>query len=258
MRIDINSDVGESFGKWKLGFDEELMEYISSANIACGFHAGDPMVMQKTVQLAIKHGVQVGPHVGFPDLMGFGRRLLAVTPEEYHNYALYQGGALQAIARAEGVELHHFTWHGSAGTTFNNNNKEVARAGIAAVAKLGKHLIVPLIHGSKGDLMAAEAEKAGLKVVRKFFVDRAIQSNGLLVPRGTPGAVIKDPEVCAERTLRMIKEGKVTSVEGDEMDFSCQTIMVHGDTPTAVNVAKTVRERLESAGVEILPLKDFV
>lgn len=247
--VDISADVGESFGRWKLGFDEELMAYISSANLACGFHAGDPMVMRNTVRMAVKHGVKIGTHVGFPDLMGFGRRRLALTPEEYHNYSLYQGGALQAIARAEGEELQHFTWHGAAGTTFNSDNEAIARAGISAVAHLGKHLIVPLIHGPKS---------AGLKVVTKFFADRAIHSDGMLVARSKAGAVITDAGKCADRTLKMILEGRVTSIEGEEIEFSGQTILVHGDTSGAVHTAKLIRTRLEEAGIGIVPMADLV
>lgn len=256
--VDISADMGESFGRWKLGFDEELMEYLSSANIACGFHGGDPMVMRKTVRLAIKHGVKVGTHVGFPDLMGFGRRLMALTPEEYRNYSLYQGGALQAFVRAEGEELQHFTWHGASATSFNSDNEEIAKAGIAAVAELGKHLIVPLIHGPKGALMAGEAKKAGLKTVMKFFADREIQADGMLVSRKKPGAVITDPEKCVERTLKMVLEGKITSIEGKEIEFSGQTILVHGDTSSAVNTARLIRTKLESAGIRIVPMKDLV
>jgi UPF0271 protein len=257
-RIDISADVGESFGHWKLGYDEELMEYISSANVACGFHAGDPMVMRHTVQIAKKHGVKIGAHVGFPDLMGFGRRMMALSPEEYLNYSLYQGGALQAIARAEGEELQHFTWHGSAGTSFYGDNEEIARAGVMAVLQLDKKLIVPLIYGPKGDLMAREAQKAGLKVIRKFFADREINANGMLVSRNKSGAVITDPEKCADRVLRMIKEKKVKTYEGTDIECFAQTIMVHGDTPTAVKIAQTIRKRIESAGIKIVPMKELV
>ena len=258
MKIDISADMGESFGRWKLGFDEELMEFISSANVACGFHAGDPMVMRQTVKMARKHGVKIGTHVGFPDLMGFGRRLMALTPEEYLNYSLYQGGALQALARAEGEELQHFTWHGSAGTTFNSDNEEMARAGIAAVAQLDKNLIVPLIYGPKGDLMAKEAEKAGLKVVRKFFADRPLEATGGLLSRKKPGSIITDPEECAERVLRMVRERKVRTHDGKDIDCFGQTVMVHGDTAGAVKVAQTIRKKLEAAGVKIVPMKELI
>ena len=257
-KIDISADVGESFGRWKLGFDEELMEYLSSANIACGFHAGDPLVMRNTVRLCRKYGVKVGTHVGFPDLVGFGRRMMALTPEEYLYDSLYQGGALQAIARSEGEDLQHFTWHGSAGTSFNADNEEIARAGIAAVAQLDKNIIVPLIYGPKGDLMAREAAKAGLKVVRKFFADRALESNGMLVSRKKAGSVITDAEECAARTLRMVQEHKVKTVDGKDIECFGQTIMVHGDTPTAVKVAQTIRKRLEAAGVKIVPMKELI
>jgi len=257
-KIDISADVGESFGRWKLGFDEELMEYISSANVACGFHAGDPMVMRHTVKIAKKHGVKIGTHVGFPDLMGFGRRLMALSPEEYRNYSLYQGGALQAIARAEGEELQHFTWHGSAGTSFYGDNEEMARAGIAAVAQLDKNLIVPLIYGPKGDLMAREAARAGLKVARKFFADRALEANGMLVSRKKAGSVITDPQECVDRVLRMVTEGRVKTIDGQDIEVSGQTIMVHGDNPTAVKVAQAIRKGLEGAGVKIVPMKELV
>jgi len=258
MKINISADMGESFGAWKMGFDEELMEYITTANVACGFHAGDPMVMRKTVKLAQKHNVRIGPHVGFPDLMGFGRRLMAISPDEYINYNLYQGGALQAIARAEGVELQHFTWHGSCGTTFYWNNEEIAHAGALSVFILDKNLIIPVIYGPKGDLMAQEAEKLGLKVMRQFFADRAIESNGMLVNRKKPGAVIKDPKLCTDRVLRMIEDGKVTTYDGKEMDCRTHSIMVHGDTQGAIKLAKTLRQELESADIEIVPMSQIV
>ena len=257
-KIDISADMGESFGRWKLGFDEELMEYISSANIACGFHAGDPLIMRNTVRLCKKYGVKIGTHVGFPDLVGFGRRMMALTPEEYLYDSLYQGGALQAIARSEGEELQHFTWHGSAGTTFYSDNEEIARAGAQAVAMLDRNLIVPVIYGPTGDLLAREAEKLGLKVVKKFFADRALDANGMLVSRKKPGSVIKDPEVCADRVLQMIHEGKVKDYDGKEIKVSGHTIMVHGDTETAVKVAKTIRKKLDAAGIQVVPMKELV
>jgi UPF0271 protein len=216
------------------------------------------MVMRHTVKLCQKHRVKIGTHVGFPDLMGFGRRLMALSPEEYLNYSLYQGGALQAIARSEGEALQHFTWHGSAGTSFNADNEEIARAGIAAVAQLDRNLIVPLIYGPKGDLMAREATRAGLRVVRKFFADRALEANGMLVPRRKAGSVITDPEECADRVLRMVKERKTRTIDGKDMDCFGETVMVHGDTPTAVKVAQTIRKRLESAGIKIVPMKELI
>lgn len=256
--VDISADLGESFGQWKMGFDRELMEYISSANVACGFHAGDPVGMRHTVKTALELGVKIGTHVGFPDLMGFGRRMMALSPEEYHNYSLYQGGALQAMVRAEGAELQHFTWHGAAGIRFNSEDPVIARAGIDAVAKLGKHLIVPVIHGPKGALMAQEAHKAGLRVVTKFFADRALHADGRLVSRQKEGAVIHDPQECADRTLKMVLEGTVTSIEGQEIEFIGQTIMVHGDTVGAVKNAKLIRDRLEAAGIKIVPMQDLL
>jgi UPF0271 protein len=253
MKIDISSDMGESFGRWKLGMDEELMEYISSANVACGWHAGDPMVMRNTVKLAKKHGVRIGTHVGLPDLMGFGRRPLGITTEEYINYALYQGGALQAIARAEGEELQHFTCHANFGYMYWDN-EEFAKAVVAALVQLNKKLIFPVIDGPQGLLATREAEKAGVKVVKKFFADREIGQDGRLVSRKIAGSVITDPERCAERAVRMVTEKKVRNFEGKDMEVFGKTIMVHGDTPGAFNVAKTVRKKLEAAGVKIVPM----
>ncbi len=257
-KIDISADLGESFGRWKLGFDEELMEYISSANIACGFHAGDPLVMRNTVRLCKKYGVKIGTHVGFPDLVGFGRRMINLAPEEYYCDSLYQGGALQAIVRSEGEELQHFTWHGSAATSFYSDNEKIAQAGAQAVAMLDRRLIVPVIYGPKGDLMASAAENMGLKVARKFFADRALEANGMLVSRKKPGSVFKDPDECADRVLEMIHEGKVKSYDGQEVEVSCHTIMVHGDTETAVKVAKTIRKKLDTVGIQVVPMKEFV
>jgi UPF0271 protein len=257
MKVDISSDMGESFGRWKLGADEELMQYLSSANIACGFHAGDPMVMRYTVKLAIKHGVQIGPHVGFPDLMGFGRRVMGVTPEEYINYSLYQGGALRAIAEAEGAKLQHFTFHAHAGYMYYNN-EEIARAAATAVAQLDKKLLIPVLDGPQGLLLTREAEKLGVKVVKKFFADREIQQDGKLVSRSISGSVITDPERCADRTLKMVLEKKVTTFDGKEIAADGKTIIIHGDTPNGVNVARAVRERLEANGVKIVPMRQLV
>jgi UPF0271 protein len=256
MKIDISSDMGESFGRWKLGSDEELMEYISSAHVACGFHAGDPMIMRHTVKIAIKNGVKIGAHVGFPDLMGFGRRHLGVTAEEFLNYSLYQGGALQAIARAEGEELQHFTWHGYAAYMFYDN-EEFAKAAVASVVKLGRKLIISVTDGPQGLLISREAEKEGVRVIRKIFADREIDQDGKLVSRKISGSVITDPERCAERALRMIIEKKVTTIEGKEIEVFGKTIVVHGDTPGAVNIAKTIRKKVEAAGVKIVPMSQL-
>jgi len=256
MRIDLSADVGESFGHWKLGCDEELFQYLSSANVACGFHAGDPMVMRRTVRLAVKHGVRIGPHVGFPDLMGFGRRAMGVTPEEHLSYALYQGGALQAIARSEGATLQHFTWHAHAGYA-NYHDRDLARASAQAVSLLDPGLIIPVIDGPKGVLLHEEAARLGLKVVKKFFADREVDDDGSLVARSTTGAVISDPARCADRVLRAVIEGKVRSIQGNDRDLHVSTIIVHGDNPRGVEVARLIRESLEGAGVTIAPMSEF-
>lgn len=256
MKIDISADMGESFGRWILGADEDIMEHLSSANVACGFHAGDPMVMRRTVKLAIKHGVRIGPHVGFPDLMGFGRRVLGVTPDEHLNYALYQGGALQAIARSEGAELQHFTWHAHAGYA-NYADEALARASAQAVAMLDSRLIVPVIDGPKGLLLQKESERLGLRVIKKFFADREIGTDGGLVSRSIEGSVITDAERCADRVLRMVTEGKVRTFEGPDIDVRAHTVIVHGDTPGGVKSACLIRRRLEDAGVVIAPMSQL-
>lgn len=256
MKVDLSADLGESFGRWKLGCDEDLLQYLSSANVACGFHAGDPIVMRNTVRLAVKHGVRVGPHVGFPDLMGFGRRVMGVTPDEHLNYALYQGGALQAIARSEGAVLQHFTWHAHAGYA-NYRDEGLARASAKAVALLDPSLVIPVIDGPKGLLLQREAGLLGLKVVKKFFADREINDDGGLVPREKEGSVITDAERCADRVLRVVMEGKVRSFQGNDLDVDAKTIVLHGDTPGGVEMARIVRRRLEGAGVSIVPMSEL-
>jgi len=257
MKIDISADVGESFGPYKLGFDEELMPLISSANIACGWHAGDPMIMRQTVRLAKKYGVGIGFHAGFLDLMGFGRRTIAVSPEEYKNYIIYQMGALMAIAKAEGVKLQHATVHGAAGHMYYGN-PEFSKAFVEAVVEVDHNLIIPLIHGSKGEALAEEAEKQDVRVVRKFFADRAYTKDGNLSDRKLQGSVIHEPEEALERTIRMIKEHKVKTIDGEDIELKAQCIMMHGDTLEAVDIARAIRTGLEAEGIKIVPMGELL
>lgn len=257
MKIDISADMGESFGRYKLGFDEELMPLISSANIACGWHAGDPMIMRHTVQLAKENGVGVGFHAGFLDPMGFGRRTIAISPEEYKNYIIYQMGALMAIAKAEGVKLQHATVHGAAGHMYYGN-PEFSKAFVDAVVEVNPSLIIPIIYGPKGDPLAQEAQRRGVRIVRKFFADRAYTKDGNLADRKLPDSVFHDPEEALARTMRMIREQKVKTIDGEDIEVKAQCIMMHGDTLEAVEMLKAIRKGLGAQGIEVVPMGELV
>lgn len=256
MKIDINCDMGESFGAYKLGLDEEIIKYITSANIACGYHAGDPLVMEKTISLAKNHGVSVGAHPGFPDLMGFGRRNIDATLTEIKGYVMYQIGALQAFAKAQGLRVEHVKPHGALYLMAVEDEK-ISEAIVEAIASVDENLIFVALAGSKGERMTKIGEKIGLKVAYEAFPDRAYTSEGTLVSRRQPGAVIKDPDVVAQRALMMAKEGKVVAIEGTEIPFRPETLCVHGDTPGAVNLVKKIKQILTEAGVEVTSLSKF-
>lgn len=257
MKLDISADMGESFGRYKLGFDEELMPLISSANVACGWHAGDPIIMRNTVRLAKKYGVGVGSHAGFMDLMGFGRRTMAISPEEYKNYIIYQMGALMAIAKTEGVKLQHATVHGAAGHMYYGN-PEFSKAFVDALVEVDPNLIIPIIYGTKGEALAEEAKKQGVRVVRKFFADRAYTKDGNLVNRKLPGSVIQDAEEALTRIIRMIKEKKVKTIDGVDIEMKAQCIVMHGDTPETVKMLKAIRKGLETEGIEVIPMGELI
>ena len=241
--VDLNSDLGESFGNYTIGMDEEILKYVSSANVACGWHAGDPMVMEKTVALAKEFGTAVGAHPGFPDLMGFGRRNMAVTPEEAKAYVKYQLGALQAFAKAHGVKIQHVKPHGALYNMAAVDEK-LAKAMCEAVYEVDKDIIFMGLAGSK---MITAAEEIGLKAASEVFADRAYNDDGTLVSRKLPGAVIK-------RVVRMVKEGKVESINGKDIDIKADSICVHGDNPKALEFVKNIRETLEKEGVTISSL----
>ena len=253
MRMDLNCDMGESFGAYKLGLDEEVIKYITSANIACGWHAGDPMVMDKTVKMAKENGVGVGAHPSYPDLLGFGRRNMDCLPEELRNYLVYQIGALRAFCDVHGVKLRHVKPHGNLYLTAVEN-EAVARAVAEAIVSVDPELIYVALAGAKGELMTRIGNEVGLKVAYEAFPDRAYTPEGTLVSRRQPGAVIKDTEKVAERALKMAKEGKVVAIDGSEISLAAQTLCVHGDTPGAVNLVKEIRELLEKEGIEVKPM----
>lgn len=252
-KIDLNCDMGESFGAYKLGMDEKIIQYITSANIACGWHAGDSMVMDKTVKMAVEHGVSVGAHPGYPDLIGFGRRNMDCTPDEIRNYLVYQVGALLGYCKVYGARLSHVKPHGALYLTAVVN-KIVARAVAEAIVSIDSNLLYVALAGTKGEMMTRIGNEVGLNVIYEAFPDRAYTSEGNLVSRREPGAVIKEPGQVIERALRMVLEKRVIAVDGSSIPFEVDTLCVHGDTPTAVELTKGIREALEAEGVELSPM----
>ena len=247
MTIDLNCDMGESFGPWNMGADEQVMPHISSANIACGAHAGDPVVMRKTVRLAGSAGVAVGAHPGFADLQGFGRREMTVDPLEVEASLIAQIGALSAIAHAEGATLQHVKPHGA---LYNMAARDPALAGAIAraVAAVDPSLI---LFGLPGSPMLEAGRAAGLRTAAEGFADRAYESDGSLTPRSRRGAVIHDPDAVVTRAVRMATEGIVLTPDGAAVALAVQTICVHGDTPGAAELVRRMRGALERHGVRI-------
>jgi UPF0271 protein len=247
-RFDFNCDMGESFGAWKLGLDEDVIRFITSANIACGFHAGDPATMRRTVRLAEAHGVGIGAHPGFPDLQGFGRRNLAATPDDVRADLVYQIGALTGFTAAK--RLQHVKPHGA---LYNMAvpGGELARAIGEAVLDADPSMVLVLLAGSK---WAEQAEKMGLRVAREAFADRALMPDGTLVPRSRPGAVIHDTQQVIERSVRLATEKTVVAISGEVVHVDADTLCLHGDTPGAVALASALRAALEAAGVVLAPL----
>ena len=254
MAIDLNSDMGESFGTYTLGQDAALLRQISSANIACGFHAGDPQVMAQTVALARERGVAVGAHPGFADLYGFGRRPLPLTPAEARNEMIYQVAALAGFCRAAGVPLQHVKIHGAL-YNLMARDEALARAGAEAVAAFDPDLLFVGLPGSAHEVAAAGA---GLRFAREGFADRAYNADGTLAARDLPGAVLTDPAVVARRAVSMVTTGRVTAIDGTEIALTLDTLCLHGDTPGAPELAASVRAALQAAGVTISPLRAIV
>ncbi len=245
--IDLNSDLGESFGRWSLGTDDAVMSSITSANVACGYHAGDPGVMRATVRAAKAAGVAVGAHPGFPDLVGFGRRNLAATPGEVEDFVLYQVGALAAIAAAEGVRLQHVKPHGA---LYNMaiRDRPLADAIARAVAAFDPGLI---LFGLPGTELLRAGERTKLRVGAEGFADRAYEADGSLTPRSRPGAVISDAGEVVRRAVRLVTEGAVTTIDGRDIPMRVDTICTHGDTAGSHELTKQIRQALERAGVKV-------
>ena len=254
FRVDLNCDLGESFGRYTLGMDDKVIPMISSANVACGYHASDPVVMEKTIEIAKAAGVRVGAHPGFPDLMGFGRRNMDVSPEEAKAYTLYQLGALDAFCRAKGVVMQHVKPHGA---LYNMAGKDYALAkGICeAICSYNRNLIVMALSG--GQLVQA-AEDLGLRVAREVFADRAYEEDGSLVNRRKEGAMITDEEIAIARVIRMVKEQKVTTITGKEIPIKADSVCVHGDGVKALAFVEKIRAELMKEGITICSLDEIV
>ncbi|RDB64567.1 hypothetical protein C1878_01585 [Gordonibacter sp. 28C] len=249
-RIDLNSDLGESFGRYTLGLDDQIIPLVSSANVACGQHAGDPMVMRDTVRMAADAGIAIGAHPGYPDLQGFGRRDMNLTPDEAYSYMLYQIGALQAFCAAAGVPLRHVKPHGQ---LYNHAaiDPELAAALAQAVRDVDDRLVlVGLANGALVD----EGRKLGLTTAEEFFTDRNYTDEGKLVNRNDPAALIRSEEEAIERVKNAIRDGAILSVNGKLIDLHPDTICVHGDSPTALAFVRRTREALEEDGIAIKPV----
>ena len=250
MHIDLNADLGEGFGAYTLGDDKALLEVLSSANVACGFHAGDPVIMRDMVTATHTMGVDLGAHVGFPDLIGFGRRVMHIAPQELACYVVYQLGALAGMATSAGSHLSHMSFHGALGNLVAAD-KELANTLIAAVASFDANLI---ISSSTSQAIEQAAARYGLRVATTFLADRAYDSRGLLVPRSQPNAVISDHTQVRQRLRQLLNDGTVTCYSGERIPIHAKSILLHGDTPGAVALAHSIRDEIENSGGIITPI----
>ncbi|MAP39236.1 MAG: lactam utilization protein LamB [Dehalococcoidia bacterium] len=251
-KIDFNCDMGESFGMYKMGLDEEVIKHITSANIACGFHAGDPNWMRSTVKLAEEHGVAIGAHPSFPDLSGFGRRTMNASALEVKNDVIYQMGALQAFTGAK--RLQHVKPHGA---MYNMavDDQNLATAICEAALEVDSNVVLLALAGSQ---WISVAEDLGLRVGREIFADRALNADGTLVSRSKEGSVIHDIQEVVDRSLRMVTEGKAVAVSGEVIDVEADSLCLHGDTPGAVDMAQALKKALLVEGVKVTPLGELV
>jgi len=246
-KIDLNCDMGESYGAWKMGEDAAVMPYITSANIACGFHAGDPATIRKTVQLAVDGGVAIGAHPSLPDLQGFGRRVMKISAQDMYDLVLYQAGAVEAFARAAGAKLHHVKCHGAL-YNMAANDEALSDAMARAVRDLGPQVFLYCLSGSKS---LERAKKLGIKVAGEVFADRGYSDDGSLAPRERPGGMIEDPAQAVRQALAMIGEGRVTSLSGTPIAVAADTMCLHGDQPGAVLFAKELRRAFAEHSISV-------
>lgn len=254
MEIDLNADLGEGFGPYRMGEDEAMLEVVSSANVACGFHAGDPVIMDRTVRLALERRIDVGAHVGFPDLLGFGRRPIQADPLEVAKYVLYQMGALAGIAKAAGHRVTHMSFHGALGN-MAAASYELAEPLVRAVAEFDRELIVSV---STNTEIERAADRIGIRTATTFLADRAYDDQGALVSRKLEGAVIKDRAAVMARVQSLLEDGTITTITGGRLDMKVRSILLHGDTPGAVELARAVRGAIEAAGGRVTPLSQLV
>ena len=252
MKIDLNSDLGESLGAWRMGDDDAMLDIVSSANVACGFHAGDAAGILRTLERAAARGVAVGAHVSYPDLAGFGRRAMDIASADLVADVIYQIGALQGLARAAGTRVRYVKPHGALYNTIAHDARQADDV-IAALRAVDAGLVLV---GLAGSPLLARARAAGLRVVAEAFADRAYQADGALVSRREPGAVLHDADDVAARMLRLATEGVVTAIDGSTVHLRADSICVHGDSPGAVEMARRVRAALEGAGVEVTSFVD--
>ena len=250
MEIDLNSDLGEGFGPWRMGDDAALMDVITSANVACGFHAGDPVIMDRTVRQARERGIDVGAHVGFPDLLGFGRRQIQADPMELATYVVYQLGALAGIAKAAGHRMTHMSFHGALGN-MAAADPQLADPLVRAVADFDSTLFISV---STDTAIERAADRIGMRVATSFLADRAYDDTGALVSRKLPGAVIHDTQAVLQRVMQVLQDRTVTSITGRTRPMPVQSILLHGDTPGAVELARTVRRAIERGGGRVVPV----
>lgn len=252
--VDLNSDIGESFGSYNLGMDEEVIKYVTSVNIACGWHAGDPLIMEHTVREAINNNVAIGAHPGYPDLMGFGRRNMDISPKEARAYMIYQLGALSAFVKANGGKVQHMKLHGAFYNTASVK-EEIAEAIIKGVLDVDKDIILLALSGS---YIAKLAQERGLRVAQEVFADRGYNDDGTLVNRRLPDAFIHDKEEAFRRIKDMVLEGKVTTISGKKVSIIADSVCVHGDNPMAVDFVRYIRESLIKDGIQIKSLSEFI
>jgi len=246
-RVDLNCDLGESFGAYKIGSDEAILEFVTSANIACGFHAGDPGVMRKTVKLALANNVAIGAHPGLPDLLGFGRRNMSITPQEAYEMVVYQIGALAGFVKAEGGIMQHVKPHGAL-YNMAAKNRALSEAIAQAVYDVNPELI---LFGLSGSELVWAGERLGLKTANEVFADRTYQSDGSLTPRTQPNAMVTDHQQAIDQVVKMVKEQSVTAQQGSEVAIKADTVCIHGDGAHALEFAKKIHEFLANSGVVV-------
>lgn len=254
MRIDLNSDLGEGFGPYTMADDAGIMEIITSANLACGYHAGDPVIMDRTIGLAKSAGVDIGAHVGYPDRMGFGRRPMSMDLAELEKHVLYQLGALEGLARPHGGKISHMNPHGALGN-LACADRSVANALVRATSAFAPEIAYLVMSGTE---LEAAARAAGRRTINLFLADRAYLPNGQLAPRARPGAVIRDHETSVSRILRLLDDGTLVTIDGEVIRIEAHSILVHSDTPGALDMARAIRAAIVQAGGTVTPLSQLL